>query len=139
MPDRFVSEPVDAVEDFDTCGMETGSPGVPRVFRWRGDTHVVTRVLRRDMTLSFYFQVLSPRSYLADPATEPLEAPSFPDWLNVGAAYLIKAEIKGAGPYDVEFRLFDVTNRKMIPVATQSFAGAGKGQLRTAAHRFASR
>lgn len=97
---------------------------------------MVTSVLRRDMTLSFFFQVLPSRSYLADPETEKLETPSFPDWTNIGAAYLIKAEIRGAGPYDAEFRFYNVTGGVAVAVDEQSFKGVGKGQLRSATHRF---
>ena len=97
---------------------------------------MVTGVVRRDMTLSFFFQVLPARSYLADPEKEPLEAPVFPDWTNIGAAYLIKAEIRGAGPYDAEFRLYNVSSGSAVPLDEQSFKGVGKGQLRGATHRF---
>ena len=97
---------------------------------------MVTSVLRRDMTLSFFFSVLPPRSYLADPAEEPLDAPSFADWSNIGASYLIKAEIRGAGTYDADFRLFSVSGKSQVVVEDQSARGLNKGQLRTATHRF---
>lgn len=98
----------------------------------------ITSVLRRDMTLSFFFEVLPPRSYLADPEQEPLETPSWADWMNIGASYLIRAEIRGAGPYDAEFRLFSVAGREPVEVEGRSVKGVGKAQLRTAAHRFAN-
>ncbi len=103
-----------------------------------GTCRMVTSVLRRDMTLSFFFQVLPPRSYLVSPDDEPLDDPAWADWMNIGARYLIKAEIRGGGPYDADFRLYEVTNKRNVPVAEQSVSGVGKGQLRRAAHRFAN-
>ncbi|TNF28681.1 MAG: hypothetical protein EP329_17375 [Deltaproteobacteria bacterium] len=97
---------------------------------------MVTSVLRRDMTLSFFFEVLPARAYLVEADSEPLDAPSFQDWTNIGAAYLIKAEVRGADPYDAEFRFYEVAGGRAVKVDEQSFKGLGKGQLRSATHRF---
>jgi len=98
----------------------------------------VTEVLRRDMLLSFFFKILPPRSYLADTKAEPLETPYWGDWNNIGAQYLIKAHITGPAPYTVEFRLFNVPQKKMFVVDGQSGAGVKPRQLRRATHRFAN-
>ncbi len=96
----------------------------------------ITRVLRRDMTLSFLFEILPPRSYLADPASETLDAPRFQDWNAIGANFLIKGEISGTGPYTARFRFFNATQGVNVPVTPQTFDGVSRGGLRTAAHRF---
>ncbi|MFO0749236.1 MAG: hypothetical protein U1F43_26770 [Myxococcota bacterium] len=100
----------------------------------------VAEMLRRDMTLSFMYQVLPKRSYLVDPEVEPLDDPSWKDWNNIGARWLIQAEVKGpaAGPYDVEFRLFDVTDKKPKTVRGQSVKGLDEKALRKAVHQFAN-
>jgi len=36
---------------------------------------------------------------------ESLGTTSWSDWTNVGATYLVKAEVKGSGPYDLLLRL----------------------------------
>ena len=89
------------------------------------------------MLLSFFFKVLPPRSYLAD-VTEPLETPTWADWSNVGARFLIKASVKGPAPYQVSFRLFNVTRQELLSVPRQSVSGLSEGDLRSAAHRFAN-
>lgn len=96
----------------------------------------VVDVLRRNLTLSFLFQVLPPRSYLVDPQTEPLEQPSFPEWTNIGARWLAKAQVTGRGPFDLELRLFNVVDRSAVRVKEQSFKGLDEGGLRNAVHRF---
>ncbi len=95
----------------------------------------VAEVLRRDMTLSFMYEVIPPRSYLA-PADEALEAPSWNDWTNVGARWLIKAEVRGRGPVDLELRLFNAVERAGVRVREQSFRGVAVDELRGAVHRF---
>ncbi len=97
---------------------------------------MVADVLRRDMTLSFMYQVLPSRSYLADPATDGLDAPSWNDWNNIGARWVIKAEVTGKGPYDAEFRLHNVVDRAPVQVKEQSFKGVGEAALRKVVHRF---
>lgn len=95
-------------------------------------------VIRRDMTISFFFTVLPTRSYLVAAAEEPLASPSFADWNNIGAVYLIKGEVSGAGPYKVELRLYDVASRSNVPVDEQSFSDVARGGLRAVAHRFSN-
>lgn len=47
MPKRFVSEKLEpVVATADTLRMAAGEPGLPRLFRWRGETIEVTAVLR---------------------------------------------------------------------------------------------
>ncbi len=54
--ETFVSEPIEpaaadsrpgAAIEFDTAAMSRGEPGLPGGFRWRGETYLVRRVIRR--------------------------------------------------------------------------------------------
>ncbi len=96
----------------------------------------VTDVLRRNLTLSFLFQVLPARSYLVDPQVEVLDQPSFPDWNNIGARWLAKAHVTGRGPFDLELRLFNIVDRSAVRIKEQSFKGLDEAGLRKAVHRF---
>lgn len=100
--------------------------------------NVVAEVLRKDMTLSFFFKVLPPRSYLVDAAGEDLGEPPWNDWANIGARFLIGARVRGPAPYDVDFRLYNVTAREVVAVEGQSHKGVNENQLRKAAHKFAN-
>jgi len=96
----------------------------------------VADVLRKDMTLSFIFKILPPRSYLADPGLEGLTDISWSEWSNIGARFLIKAEVKGPAPYRLQFRLYNVTERTHVTVSGQDASGVKERGLRKAAHRF---
>jgi TolB protein len=95
----------------------------------------VADVLRRDMTLSFMYEVIPPRSYLA-PRDEPLDAPAWNDWTNVGARWLIKGEVRGSGPVDVDLRLYNAVERAPVAVREQSFRGVALDEVRAVVHRF---
>lgn len=95
------------------------------------------RTLGRDFELSGFFKVLDPASFLADPVKESLVATSWPDWMNVGASWLVKYSISGSGAsLGVEFRLYDVNQKAGRPVSAQSFPGVGPSGIRSAAHKF---
>jgi TolB protein len=96
----------------------------------------VTSVMRRDMLLSFFFDVLTPRSYLVDPNEEPVGTPRWKDWVNTGARYLIKAEVAGPAPYTLEFRLYNVTGQELVPAASKSYKGVSEKGLRKKTHKF---
>ncbi len=98
----------------------------------------VADMLRRDMTLTFLYQVLPPRSYLVDAQTEDIEQPSWGEWNNIGARYLVKAQVSGRGPFDAEFRLFNVVDKSPLRVKEQSFKQLDEAGLRKALHRFAN-
>ena len=97
---------------------------------------MVTSVLRRDMMLSFFFKVLTPRSYLVDPSSERVDAPKWKDWVNTGARYLIKAEVKGPEPYKLVFRLYNVTGQEVVPGASKTFTNVSERGLRRSTHKF---
>lgn len=95
-------------------------------------------MLRRDMTLSFLFAVLPSRSYLVDSQVEPLETPSFNDWNNIGARWLIKVDLRGKGPFDIDYRFFNVTDKSNVRVREQSFRSENEGGVKKSVHRFAN-
>jgi TolB protein len=98
----------------------------------------LTKLIRRNMLLSFFVRVQPPRSYLADPETETLQAPSWQDWANIGARYLIKAEVRGPAPYRVEARLFSVPNKAEIRIQQAIFTEVKDRGLRKTAHAFSN-
>ncbi|GMV42304.1 MAG: hypothetical protein AMXMBFR64_40200 [Myxococcales bacterium] len=98
---------------------------------------MVGEVLRNDMMLSGFFNILKPKTFIADPG-EPLEAPKFPDWFNVGAKYLVKAEVRGSGPYNLKFRFFNVYDKTMVSVSPSTFSGVPRGEVRAKVHEFAN-
>lgn len=95
--------------------------------------------LSRDFNLSGYFQILDPASFLADPAKEGLGMPNWPDWQNVGARYLIKGTATPTpSGLDLEFRLYNVADKRVMAVKGQSQAGVARANLRRAVHTFAN-
>jgi len=97
------------------------------------------RILDRDLTLSGYFKILDAASFLADPAKEGLGAPDWPAWFNIGARYLIKGVITpGPRGLDLEFRLYNVNEKRAMTVKGQSQAGVSRKNLRRAVHAFAN-
>ncbi len=76
----------------------------------------VSTTLGNDLVLSGIFEVLDPRSFLADPA-EGLAAASirFPRWADVGAEGLVKAQVRRAGAgVSGELHLFEVRAAKEV-------------------------
>lgn len=95
--------------------------------------------LREDLLVSNLFEVLDPKSFLADPKSEGMTAASidFSKWSAVGADSLVKATVAGDGKAaKVEFRLFDVMNGKEALKA--SYAGK-PSELRRFAHLWADK
>jgi TolB protein len=96
----------------------------------------MTQALRADLQISGYFDVLDPKSFLADP-TEGVTAPSirFSRWADVGADGLVKALVR-QGPQELtgDFHLFEV--RAGREVLAQVYRGSAKSG-RLLAHRFA--
>jgi TolB protein len=82
----------------------------------RVQSREVSQVLGDDLTLSGIFEVVDPKSFLADPA-EGLTASAirFARWADVGAEGLVKAQIKMAGSLVAgELHLFDVRAAKEV-------------------------
>jgi TolB protein len=93
-------------------------------------------VLRSDLTLSSLFQVLDPKSFIADAAAEGLNITKTP-WSSVGAQGIIKGQVTGSGAsIAVEMRLFELA-RGETPVFSKNYRGEAK-QLRAFMHDFAN-
>ena len=101
-----------------------------------GPAGEMTEVLRGDLRLSGLFDVLDPKSFLADPS-EGLTAPTirFARWTDVGADGLVKAAVRrNGGELMGDFHLFEV--RAGRGVLDQSLRG-GPESARPLAHQFA--
>ena len=96
----------------------------------------ITEQLRWDLETSILFQVLDPKSFLADLEKEGLTAATirFEDWLNVGAEGLIKIGVTGEETVQATFRFFDVTSGRQLLERTYS---AEADEARSLAHAFA--
>lgn len=96
----------------------------------------ITEQLRWDLSTSILFDVLDPKSFLADPAKEGLTAATirFEDWLNVGAEGLVKVGVTGGDPVRATFRFFDVASGRQLLERSYS---ASADEARGLAHDFA--
>ncbi|MEL6185380.1 MAG: protein TolB, partial [Myxococcota bacterium] len=98
---------------------------------------VITRTLRFDFRIAAQFDVVDPKSYLADPRKEGLTAPTirFADWVNVGAEGLLKGAVRMDDARLVaELRFFDVASGR--PLLSKTVAFTPETARRTA-HAFA--
>lgn len=95
----------------------------------------LAEVLRNDLDISEAFTVIPRIAYLA-PDNEPWTNPSFPDWVKVGAAGLVRAAYKldGSGGVKVTFRLYDVVAQREALVKHYEGPVADERRL---VHRFA--
>lgn len=93
-------------------------------------------VVGNDLSLSGYFKVIDPASYLANLEAEQLTI-SPPDWKNVGAEGVVKARATAYGnEIKYEFRLFE-TAKGDQPVLQKDYRGP-MSQARNLAHEFAN-
>jgi TolB protein len=92
--------------------------------------------LRSDLTLSSLFQVLDPKSFIANLQQEGLGITKAP-WSSVGAQGIIKGQVTGdGGSIAVEFRLFELAKGESA-VFSKNYRGEAK-QMRAFAHDFAN-
>jgi TolB protein len=93
-------------------------------------------VLRNDLTLSSLFQVLDPRSFIANLPSEGLSIQKAP-WSSVGAQGIIKGQLTANGTaIFVDMRLFELAKGETA-VFSKSYRGEEK-QLRGFMHDFAN-
>jgi TolB protein len=85
------------------------------------DSHNVSatfdKVLTRDLTLSSFFRIIDPASYLEDPQKSGYDIGgfNFADWSSLGADYLVKGSAQRQGKkITVEALLFDVPQQRRI-------------------------
>jgi TolB protein len=105
--------------------------------RGKDVARTVGDVIRSDFEISGLFQVLDPRSFIADPEKEGLHATTinFRAWLDVGAEYLIKGGVKPAGAerFEVELKLFEVASGREVLAEKHEYDA---DDARDASHRF---
>lgn len=114
------------------------SVAVPAVLCSAGESLCtgISETISRDLTLSGFFRVLDPVSFIADMSRESLTSTKWEDWFNVGTKYLIKVRAEGGGKnVALSFRLYDVNRRKAIEVSFQD-ASVGESGVRDATHKF---
>lgn len=85
------------------------------------DAHNVSetfgKVLKRDLTLSSFFRILDPASYIEDPQNSGYDIGqfNFGDWSSLGADYLVKGSVTRDGDtIRVEALLFDVPQQRRV-------------------------
>jgi TolB protein len=95
------------------------------------------RVLRRDLDLSGFFSVISPKSYIEDPQNSGYDLGkfNFGDWSSLNADFLVKGGVTvSGGQVSVEALMFDVAQQRRM-FGTR-FSG-GPGDVEQMARRFA--
>ena len=92
--------------------------------------------LRRNLEISTFFEILDAKTFIANMDQETLTETKWPDWFNVGARYLVKGTVSGAGPFDLELRFFDVLERKALEVKGQSARGLDQKGVHKAVDAF---
>lgn len=99
----------------------------------------VRTTLHDDLAISGLFELLDPKSFLADPKVEGMTASTidFSKWTAVGADSVVKGTVVGddKSGWKVELRLFDAMGQK--EALKGSYAGKTP-ELRTFAHDFAN-
>jgi TolB protein len=100
----------------------------------RASAEQIARIVRDDLTLTGAFQVLDPKSFIdTDGITQ--STVRFPDWLNVGAAGLVKSQLKEeGGRLSLELHGFEVAAAK--EGLSKTLTGS-KDKLRAFAHEVA--
>jgi TolB protein len=93
-------------------------------------------VLRNDFNLVSLFDVLEPRSFIADLDKEGLGITEDP-WSAVGAQGVIKGRIQGTGQVQVEMRLYELA-RGTNATLSRTYRGSS-GDIRGFMHDFANR
>jgi len=100
-------------------------------------SHDFVRVLRRDLDLSGYFSIISPKSYIEDPQNSGYDLGkfNFGDWSSINADFLVKGAVTVSGDQvSVEALMFDVTQQRRM-FGTR-FSG-GPSDVEQMARRFA--
>jgi TolB protein len=93
-------------------------------------------VVRNDLRLSSLFNVLDPKSFLADAKKEGLGITA-EAWSVVGAQGIVKGQVKGSGKKTaVEMRLYELA-RGTKPILTRTYQGS-RSELRRFMHEFSN-
>ena len=100
-----------------------------------------TDVLRHDLEISGYFQLLDPASFPERPPSLDLTVAGtdFTGWEATGAQAVVKGAIhKQGGGVSMQVRMFDVVSQKEVTTVSRAFDGRTADVPRMA-HRFADR
>ena len=100
-------------------------------------SHDFVRILRRDLELSGFFSIISPKSYIEDPQKSGYDLGkfNFADWSSLNADFLVKGAVTvNGGQVSVEALMFDVAQQRRM-FGTR-FSG-GPGDVEQMARRFA--
>lgn len=109
---------------------------VPTVIGDAQSAAVIQEVVSGDLSLSSFFKVLDPKSFVADLAKEDLGIAA-DSWKTVGAESVMKAKVgTSGGDVTIEFRLFEVVKGEN-PVLTKTYR-APASDLRKLGHLFAA-
>ncbi|HTJ08558.1 MAG TPA: Tol-Pal system beta propeller repeat protein TolB [Candidatus Binataceae bacterium] len=100
-------------------------------------SHGFVRILRRDLELSGFFSIISPKSYIEDPQNSGYDLGkfNFGDWSSLNADFLVKGAVTvSGGQVSIEALMFDVAQQRRM-FGTR-FSG-GPGDVEEMARRFA--
>jgi TolB protein len=100
-------------------------------------SHDFVRILRRDLELSGFFSIISPKSYIEDPQNSGYDLGkfNFGDWSSLNADFLVKGAVTvSGGQVSIEALTFDVAQQRRM-FGTR-FSGE-PGDVEEMARRFA--
>ena len=100
-------------------------------------SHDFVRILRRDLELSGFFSIISPKSYIEDPQNSGYDLGkfNFGDWSSLNADFLVKGAVTvSGGQVSIEALMFDVAQQRRM-FGTR-FSG-GPDDVEEMARRFA--
>jgi TolB protein len=100
-------------------------------------SHDFVSILRRDLDLSGFFSVISPKSYIEDPQNSGYDLGkfNFADWSSLNADFLVKGAVTvSGGQVSIEALMFDVAQQRRM-FGTR-FSG-GPADVAQMARRFA--
>ncbi len=127
--------PTRLVIDVDSPERSLYRIAVPELLGGAGDQNGA-EVIRNDLRLSSLFDVLDPKSFLADAEAEGLGIGS-QAWTVVGAQGVVKGKLDRTGSkVKLQMRLYELA-RGNSPVLSRDYSG-GKGELRRFMHEFAN-
>jgi TolB protein len=105
------------------------------------DDHRISRdfisTVNRDLSLSAYFRIIDPQSYIEDPQQSGYELGSFnfADWRSINAAFLVKGAVEASGQQvKLTALLYDVAQQRRMMGKSFTGAPADVGRM---ARRFA--
>ncbi len=133
----------DAQIRFDISKAPTAAPIAVSALKNLGgdDDHDISaqfdRVLMRDLKLSGYFRIISPKSYIEDAGNSGYDLGkfNFADWSSLGADFLVKGAVRANGDtITLEALFFDVPQQRRM--MGKRFTG-GLGDVGEMARRFA--